>query len=59
MVLTPNSQHNHLCRAPQAPLQEALQHGSWITFALQDTKSSCHATVKVMGSNGSNAGNQT
>ena len=52
MVLTPNSQHNYLCRALRAPLQEALQHGGWITFALQDTKSSCHATVKVMGSNG-------
>ena len=36
----------------RAPLQEALQHGGWITFALQDTKSSCHVTVKVMGSNG-------
>ena len=52
MVPTPNSQHNHLYRALQAPLQEKLQYGGWIIFALQDTKRSCHATVKVMGSNG-------
>ena len=52
MVFAPNSQHNHLCRALQAPLQEALKHGGWITFALQDTKSSCHAIVKVMGTSG-------
>ena len=54
MVLNPNSQHNYLCSALRAPLQEALQHGGWITFALQDTKSSCHATVKVMESNAGN-----
>ena len=52
MVLTPNSQYNHLCRELQAPLQEILQYGGWIIFALQDTKSSCHVTVKAMGSNG-------
>ena len=51
MVCTPNYQHNYLFRALQAPLQEALQHGGWITFALQDTKSSCHVTVKVIRSN--------
>ena len=52
MVLTPNSQHNHLYGAPQALLQEALQQSSWITFTLHDTKSNCHVTVKVMGNNG-------
>ena len=52
MVLTPNSQYNRLCRALQAPLQEELQDGGWITFALQDTEISCHVTVKVMGCNG-------
>ena len=57
MVLTPNSQHNHLCKALQAQLQEALQHGVWITFALQDTKNSCHAAVKVMEVMESNASN--
>ena len=50
MVLTPNSQHNYSCRAPRAHLQKLLQHGGWITFALQDTKSICHMTVEVMGS---------
>ena len=54
MLLTLNSQHSYLCRALQAPLQEVLQHGSWIAFALQGTKSSCHVTVKVMESNAGN-----
>ena len=40
--------------ALQTPLQEALQDGGWITFALPDTQSSCHVTVKVMENNASN-----
>ena len=52
--LPQNSQYNCLYRAPCKPLQELLQHAGWVTFALQDTKSSCHMTVKVMESNASN-----
>ena len=52
MVLTTSSQHNHLCRAPQAALQEELQYGGWIAFALQDSQSSCHVTDEVIRSNG-------
>ena len=54
MLLTPNSQPNHLRRVPRAPLQEPLEHGNWITFTLQNTKSSCHATVNVVKSNAGN-----
>ena len=48
--LPQNTQFNCLFRALRAPLQELLQHGGKITFALQDTKSSCHATVIIMES---------
>ena len=54
MVLTLSSQHNHFYRKRRVPLQEALQDGGWITFAIQDTKNSSYITIKVVGNNANN-----
>ena len=46
MVHTSNSQHNHLYRVLQAPLQKPLQHDSWISFTLQNAKAAAMQLLK-------------